>query len=80
LTQNCDGHPLLARMHKPELHPVTKVPLAEQDKRSVVPIEEKDWDAWLNGTLEQAEALIVVPGIEIFTAGPIEVPRQASLL
>jgi hypothetical protein len=80
LTQNCDGHPLLARMHKPELDPVTKLPLAEQDKRSVVPIEEQDWDAWLNGRVGDAERLIQLPPVEAIVAGPVEVQRQGSLL
>lgn len=80
LTQNCDGHSLLARMHKPELDSVTKLPLAEQDKRSVVPIEERDWDAWLNGSVQDAEGLIQVPPMELFVAGPVEAQRQTSLL
>jgi hypothetical protein len=79
LTQNCDGHPLLARMHKPELDPGTKLPLAEQDKRAVVPIEEADWDQWLNGSLDQADALIQVPPAEIFAAGPVVETRQGGL-
>ena len=36
LTQNCDGHPLLSLMHKPD---PTKGPQA-QDKRAVVPVEK----------------------------------------
>jgi len=38
ITCNCDGHPLLARLHKPEKDPKTKeiLPPEKQDKRSVV--------------------------------------------
>lgn len=35
LTQNCDGHPLLSRFHKPD----HDLPPEQQDKRTVVPIE-----------------------------------------
>ena len=64
LTQNCNAHSLLNRMHKPEVDPETKAPLPLdlQDKRTVVPIEEGDWDQWLNGSVEQAGTLIRLPG------------------
>ena len=41
LTLNADAHPLMGRMHKPEVDPKTKqkLPLERQDKRSVIPIE-----------------------------------------
>lgn len=69
LTQNCNAHSLLNRMHKPELDPETKapLPLEQQDKRTVVPIEEGDWDQWLNGTVEQAGNLIRLPGDGVVT-------------
>jgi putative SOS response-associated peptidase YedK len=35
ITINCDGHPLLGRLHKPD----PKLPDDAQDKRSVVPLE-----------------------------------------
>lgn len=65
ITQNCDGHPLLGLMHKPEVDKAGNI-LAEQDKRAVVPLERDRWDEWLHGSLEQAEALIQVPPIEVF--------------
>lgn len=72
LTINADGHPLMGRMHKNELDPRTKepLPLAEQDKRSVVPIEPSDYAQWLTGTHQDAAALLQVPSLEIFNAGP----------
>lgn len=60
LTQNCDAHPLLRLMHKPD----PKLGPEDQDKRAVVPIERGDWDQWLMGTAEQAEALIKLPSLE----------------
>jgi putative SOS response-associated peptidase YedK len=66
LTMNCDGHPLLARMHKPD----PKLPADRQDKRSVVPMEEADWEAWLHGSVAQAAGLLRVPPLGSLSAGP----------
>ncbi|OUL98350.1 SOS response-associated peptidase [Variovorax sp. JS1663] len=82
LTINADGHPLMGRMHKPEVEPATKLvlPLERQDKRSVIPIEAADFDQWLEGTVEQAQQLLKVPPAEIFDAGPAppDPPRAAK--
>ena len=43
LTQNCDGHPLLAQMHKPD----PALPPDKQDKRCPCPLEPDQWDAYL---------------------------------
>jgi putative SOS response-associated peptidase YedK len=67
LTINADAHPLMNRMHKPD----PKLGPGEQDKRSVVPIERTDVDRWLEGTVEQAQALLTVAPIEVFEAGPV---------
>lgn len=72
LTQNCDGHPLLSLMHKPEKG---LPPDAPQDKRAPVPIESADWDTWLTGTVAEAEALIKVAPIEVYGHGAQD-PRQ----
>lgn len=67
ITQNCDGHPLLALMHKPEVNKAGEIlPASDQDKRAVVPIERERWDEWLHGTVEQAQALIQLPPLEVF--------------
>ena len=68
LTQNCDGHPLLGLMHKPDpaLGP------DQQDKRAVVPLEAADWDQWLNGSVAQAETLIQLPPADLFQHGPAQ--------
>ena len=75
LTQNCDGHPLLGRMHKPD----PTLPAHAQDKRAVVPIERADWDAWLHGTPEQALSLVRVPDPSLFAHGPAEATAQPGL-
>ncbi len=87
ITQNCDGHPLLGLMHKPD----PKLPPDQQDQRTVVPLEEDEWDLWLNATPEQAQSLIRVPPAALFKAGPatdqghkpatgLPQPAQAKLL
>jgi len=68
LTINADVHPLMNRMHKPD----PKVGPAEQDKRIVIPIEAGDVDAWLAGTMDQAQALLRLSPMEVFAAGPAE--------
>ena len=66
LTINADAHPLMSRMHKPD----PRLGPDEQDKRSVIPIELADVDAWLAGTHQEAAALLRVPALELFSAGP----------
>ena len=68
LTLNADEHPLMSRMHKPD----PKLGPDAQDKRSVVPIELEDVDAWLHGTQEQAQALVRLAPAEAFDAGPVD--------
>jgi putative SOS response-associated peptidase YedK len=79
ITQNCDGHPLLALMHKPEVDKVTGLQLAEQDKRAVVPVERDRWDEWLHGSVEQADALIQLPALEIFSHGAADESKNVPL-
>lgn len=81
LTQNCDGHRLLALMHKPEVDPRTKAPLPveRQDKRTVVPIERGAWRTWLEGTQADAESLIQVPPVESFAHGPADPTSEVAL-
>lgn len=66
LTLNADHHPLMRRMHKPD----PKLAEDRQDKRSVVPIELADVDAWLYGTPAQAALLVQLAPAETFNAGP----------
>lgn len=62
LTINADAHPLMRRMHKPD----PKMPPDAQDKRSVIPIEAGDVDAWLAGTVADAKALLKLAPAELF--------------
>lgn len=81
ITQNCDGHPLLSLMHKPEVDKASGelLPPEKQDKRTVVPLEEADWDAWLNGTVDEAAALIKVPPVEVFNHGAVDPAKHVAL-
>jgi putative SOS response-associated peptidase YedK len=75
LTQNCDAHPLLALMHKPD----PQLPVDAQDKRTVIPIERNDWDKWLNGTLEEAMTLVKLPEPDLFVHGAADPSQQIDL-
>lgn len=66
LTINADADPLMSRMHKPD----PKLPDDRQDKRSVVVIEPADFDAWLDGSLDDAKALIRLAPSAVYAAGP----------
>ena len=66
LTINADGHPLMGRMHRPDL----KRPPEQQDKRSVVPIEPEDVDCWLHAPQAQAAALVRLAPAELYDAAP----------
>jgi putative SOS response-associated peptidase YedK len=77
LTINADAHPLMHRMHKPD----PKRPPALQDKRSVVPIEAVDVDAWLHAPPAQAAQLLRLAPVERFVAepeGPAVLPKPEA--
>ena len=67
LTVNADSHPLMSRMHKPD----PKLPTDQQDKRSVVAIEQADVERWLTGTISDALPLITAPAMGLIEAGPV---------
>jgi putative SOS response-associated peptidase YedK len=75
ITQNCDAHPLLKLMHKPD----PKLPADQQDKRSVVPIEPGAWDAWLRAPVEEAEKLIGLPTMECIRHGAADPDKDVAL-
>jgi putative SOS response-associated peptidase YedK len=75
LTQNCDEHELLRHFHKQD----EKLPPDKQDKRSVVPIERENWDAWLRGSADEAAALIRLPSHELFLHGAVDPTQQVDL-
>ena len=75
ITQNCDETPVLNLMHRPD----PKRPPHMQDKRTVMPLEKESWDAWLHGTVEQAQSLIRVPPLDVFVHGPVDPAVQLDL-
>ncbi len=75
LTQNCDDHPLLSLMHKPD----PALPADQQDKRAVIPIEREHWGQWLDGTIEEAMALVKLPDADLFAHGAAEPGKQVDL-
>lgn len=50
LTPNCDSHPILNLMHKPE----PGLPPNAQDKRTVEPLEPAGREQWLRVSIEHA--------------------------
>ena len=72
ITVNANDHPLMSRMHRPEVDPGTEepLPLAQQDKRSVVSIEAANMEQWLTGSQDEARALLKPPALELIEAGP----------
>jgi putative SOS response-associated peptidase YedK len=61
ITVNCDGHPLLARLHKPD----PRLAADAQDKRSVVALEPAQWSAWLGGSEDEVRALLQAPALSV---------------
>lgn len=76
ITQNCDAHPILRQMHRPD----PKLGPDEQDKRAVVPIEQAHWDAWLHADVEDAAKLIALPEEHLFVHGPANAAPQTGSL
>lgn len=72
LTINADHHPLMSRMHRPD----PKRPPNMQDKRMVIPIESKEVDQWLNGSVDDAQQLIRMAPVEAFIGEPQPVERR----
>lgn len=73
LTVNADEHPLMSRMHKPD----PQLPSDQQDKRSVVVIEDCDAEQWLLGDLLHAKDLIRAPSMDIIHGQRLS-PRDHS--
>ncbi len=72
VTVNCDTHPLLRLMHKPD----TSRPEHMQDKRAVVALSADRWEAWLFGPVDRAKALCTLPDEGEFDAGPALMPAK----
>jgi putative SOS response-associated peptidase YedK len=74
ITENCDGHPLLGRLHKPD----PKLPEDAQDKRAVVWVRPEDWRAWLHGDEATARALLKPAPADAFD--PTDAQRTDAIL
>ncbi len=69
LTINCNAHPLLCLMHRPDLGPDKQpLPAHEQDKRTIVTLEQHHLETWLHGSREEAAAVIQLPGSHLYAA------------
>lgn len=62
LTCNCDDHPLLSRLHKPD----PTLPVNQQDKRSLIHIEAANWGTWFAGSHGEALRLLHPTAPEVF--------------
>jgi putative SOS response-associated peptidase YedK len=80
LTVNCNAHPLLSLMHRPDLGPDKQLlPLERQDKRTVVALEGSDWDQWLNGSNTDAATLVRMPGHELYAHAAADAAQEVAL-
>lgn len=81
LTINCDEHPLLRLMHRPERDKATKrlLPPERQDKRTVVPLEREQWEQWLHGTAGEAAQLVRLPSAGLYVHDAVDPGRQVPL-
>jgi putative SOS response-associated peptidase YedK len=80
LTINCNAHPLLSLMHKPDLDPSGQpLPPDRQDKRTVVPLEREHWDTWLHGTSAQAAELMRLAPLELYEHGAVDGAQAVAL-
>lgn len=80
LTINCNAHPVLRLMHRPDCD-ADGQPLPEhrQDKRTVVPLERQAWEQWLHGTPAQAAAAIALPAADLYAHEPADPAVQVTL-
>ena len=66
LTVNADDHPIMSRMHKPD----PKLQPDQQDKRSIVAIEQGALEQWLHGNVNEATELLVPPTVDLIERAP----------
>lgn len=80
LTINCNEHPLLSLMHRPDVDKDGKVlPPELQDKRSVVPLEREHWERWLHGTPEEAASLLGLAPFDAYKHGAADPANAVQL-
>jgi putative SOS response-associated peptidase YedK len=80
LTINCNAHPLLSLMHRPDLGADKQpLPVHLQDKRTIVPLERQAWEQWLHGSREEAAVLIQLPPPDLFAHAAADPEKQVPL-
>jgi putative SOS response-associated peptidase YedK len=69
LTTNADGHPVMGRMHKPG-----------DEKRTIIPVATRKFDAWLKATAADAKKLIIAPAAKelVAAADPKVAAKKAT--
>ncbi|MEJ8837739.1 SOS response-associated peptidase [Ramlibacter sp. AN1133] len=80
LTINCNAHPVLRLMHRPDVDAAgVPLPDEQQDKRTVVPLERSAWQAWLEGSPADAAACIQLPAADLYAHGAADPAKQVLL-
>lgn len=67
LTMNCDDHPVLNRLHKPD-----------DEKRTLYLVPPGEYDAWLNATPDEARAMLTLSDPDRVVIAPAPKPAKAS--
>ncbi len=68
LTVNADGHPVMKHFHKPN-----------DEKRSIVVLDNSDYLRWLNSNIDQARELLKIAPANFLTSQPAPLPNQINL-
>src|SRR5262249_9147836 len=80
LTINCNAHPVLSLMHRPDLGPDNlPLPPEQQDKRPIVALGPENWEQWLHGTREEAAELIQLPAPDLYAHGAADPDKHVAL-
>lgn len=67
LTVNADGHPVMKHFHKPD-----------DEKRSIVVLNDSDYISWLKANHETAKDLLKVAPAGFLTSAPAPLPNQRA--
>jgi putative SOS response-associated peptidase YedK len=80
LTMNCNAHPVLSLMHRPDLGPDNQpLPAHQQDKRTIVALDRDDWEQWLHGAPADAADLVKLPAVDLYVHGAADPAQQVPL-
>lgn len=80
LTINCNAHPVLRLMHRPDVAAAgVQLPDDQQHKRTVVALEPSALEAWQHGSAADAASLIHLPAADLQVHGPADPGRRVAL-